>query len=358
MSGNTAFTYARRCALLLLAVCALSLPTPAAAQPDTPADTVSSLPGIEIETGVDQAEMYVGDRINYSVTITYDSTYQLIPPPLGANLGAFDVKDYNPDLTTRLPDGRIRNVTSFELSTFTTGEYIIPPVPVAFILPDSTVRVLMSEPVPINVKSLILSDSDSLDIRGLKDPYEFERDYTRYYLYGAIALAALLAALALWWWRRRRRTAPARPEDTRTPWEIAFERLAMLKQQGLPSATDDGFKPWYFDLTDIAREYLGRIYQRNVLDMTTEEFLHSFSSDMLPDDLYDRCRDFFRHADLVKFAKFRPEDRRIGDDFDFVYQMIDQVRIDYQHREAEKAAALAAARIGKSAVSGAGEVTR
>ncbi|MBD3332136.1 hypothetical protein GF356_04750 [candidate division GN15 bacterium] len=347
MSSSRVHTF-----LLLLAVITLSLTGVAHAQTGLPADTVRTLPGIQIETGVSQAEMYVGDRITYTVAITYDSTYELIPPPLGANLGAFDVKDYNPDSTATLDDGRVRNITSFELSTFTTGEYVIPPVPVAFTLPDLTTKVVMSEPVPITVKSLILSDSDSLDIRSLKDPYEFERNYASYYLWGGIALALVLTALGFWWWWRKRRLTPTAPEDTRMPWEIAFERLAMLKQEGLPTAADNGFKPYYFELTDIAREYLGRIYDRNVLDMTTEEFLAAFDNDMLPDDLHDRCRDFFRHADLVKFARMEPEDHRISEDFDFVYKMVDEVRIDYQRREAEKAAAEAAARAaGKKAPS-------
>lgn len=348
MSGSTrhtGYTTIRLGTILLLTAVVLSLAPPVTmAQDAASADTVSSLPGIQIETGVDQAEMYVGDRITYTVTITYDSTYELIPPPLGANLGAFDVKDYDPDSTARLDDGRIRNITSFKLSTFTTGDYIIPPVPVAFILPDSTTRVMLSEPVPITVKSLILSDSDSLDIRALKDPYEFRRDYTTYYLVGSAALLVVLAALAFWWWWRKRRQAPAEPKDTRPPWEIAFERLARLKQEGLPSAVDNGYKPYYFELTDIAREYLGRIYDRNVLDMTTEEFLSAFDNDTLPDDLYGRCRMFFRHADLVKFARLQPENHRIGEDFDFVYKMIDELRVDYQRREAERAAAEAAAR--------------
>ncbi|NOY89163.1 MAG: hypothetical protein GXO93_07220, partial [FCB group bacterium] len=37
-------------------------------------DTVSSLKGIEIKTSVDKAEIYIGDLINYKITITYDST--------------------------------------------------------------------------------------------------------------------------------------------------------------------------------------------------------------------------------------------------------------------------------------------
>ena len=152
------------------------------------ADTVGSLPGIEIETSVDHAEAYIGDLITYQVAIRYDSSaYSLIPPPLGANLGAFDVKDYEPDVVKRLDGDRVESRTIFVLSTFTTGEYTIPPLPVIFELPDSTRKVLLAEPVPITIKSLLADAGDSVDIKPLKEQYAFR--------------AGLLIILPLGWYR-------------------------------------------------------------------------------------------------------------------------------------------------------------
>src|SRR3990170_2146812 len=119
--------------------------------------------------------MYIGDLVNYTITVTYDSTIELLPPPLGANLGAFDVKDYQTDISTKLPDGRLKSESHFVLSTFTTGDYIIPPVPMAFELPDGSRKILLSESVPIKVNSLLLNADDSADIHPLKAPYEFQR---------------------------------------------------------------------------------------------------------------------------------------------------------------------------------------
>ena len=112
----------------LLGVLALSAGSAWAQDQDAAvADTVGSLPGIEIETSVDHAEAHIGDLITYQVAIRYDSTaYSLIPPPLGANLGAFDVKDYQPDVVSELDDDRVESRTTFVLSTFTTGDYTDP----------------------------------------------------------------------------------------------------------------------------------------------------------------------------------------------------------------------------------------
>lgn len=299
-------------------------------------DTVNTLPGIEITTSVDSATVTIGDLITYTISIVYDSTYELIPPPLGANLGAFDVKDYQPDNRSTLPDGRLKNETIFKLSTFTTGEYVIPPVPVTFVAADRSRKVLLAEPVPITVRSVLLDTDDSADIKPLRPQYEFESDY-RKYIYAGVGLFVLLVALFfIWRWMRKRKGMFA-GEDRRTPWEIAFAELAQLEQKHL--LTSGKFKDYYFELTEIARKYLGKMYNAEVLEMTTEEFLDHFKGIELPSGALDRCTALLRHADLVKFAKLVPELEHCQSDFEIVHTLIEQVR---QSAEEKRKAEIAA----------------
>jgi len=297
---------------------------------DETVDTVGSLPGIEVETSVDKAEIYIGDLITYKVAITYDSTIELIPPPLGANLGAFDVKDYQPDVETRLDDGRIKSETVFMLSTFTTGDYVIPPMPVLFNMPDSTKKAVLAEPVPIKVLSMLENAGDSLDIKPLKAQYEFKRDYTRYYIWGALALVVLLGAVIFIWYMVRKRKRAEEPVDMRPPWEKAFERLAVLKENNY--LAEERFKEYYFELTEIYREYLGRMFDIDVLEKTTEEFLGEFAEIEIPPELLEHTARLLNHADLVKFAKMIPETGRPGDDLDAVHSFVETVRSEHERK--------------------------
>jgi len=320
--------------IFVLAV-VLTIAAPLQAQEE--ADTVGAIEGIEIATSVDLAEMYIGDLVNYRVTITYDSIYSLVPPPLGANLGAFEVKDYIPEEEKTLGDGRRQTRTSFVLSTYTTGDYVIPPLPITFVLPDSSRKVLLAEPVPIRVLSMldrVAGDSlDIVDIQPLAEPYEFPPDYSSYYMWAGIGLAVLILAGALWWWLRRKPVEAL--EDLREPWEIAFEKLAFLNETYLVNdslVADGRHKDYYLELTEITRDYLGRIYEVDVLEMTTEQFTEAFSEIDLPGDSFDRSIEFYRHADQVKFARLRPSPERARQDFEFAHDMIDQVRVDYERR--------------------------
>ena len=307
---------------------------PASSQ--SPVDTVKSLTGIEVVTSVDRADMLIGDLVTYKLTITYDSTYELVPPPLGANLGAFDVKDYQPDVMTRLPDGRMLSENVFTLSTFTTGDYVIPPIPLLFNLPDGSRKVILSESVPIKVNSLLENAGDSVDIRPLKDPYEFERDWTQYYLWGSLIAVLLIVVVVLIWRRLRRKKTKAPPVDLRPPWEIAFEKLALLKEKNL--VAQGSFKEYYIELTEIARSYLGRMYGIDVMEMTTGELLDRFTTVALPGDCHGALVAFFQHADLVKFARFVPQSDRALGDLDVVHDLVESIRADHAQRQAEAAA--------------------
>jgi len=311
-------------AVAFIVTCAVT--TTAQSEPDT----VGSLPGIQIETSVDKAEAYIGDLITYTLTITYDSTYSLTPPPLGANLGSFDVKDYKPDIETELPEGRLQSQTTFVLSTFTTGDYTIPALPVLFTLPDSSQTLVLAEPIPISILSMLESEGDSLDIRGLKPQFEFPRVYTKYYLWGGLSLFLLAAAVLTYVYIRRRRRSEELL-DLRPPWEISYEKLALLSEANL--CTQGKHKEHYLALTEITRGYLGRIYERDVLEMTTEQFHEAFDDTEMPGKLFEELAEFYDHADRVKFAKHVPEVDRTEEDFSFAHEMIGEVKEDFEKRQ-------------------------
>lgn len=305
----------------------------AAGQNSNPIDTVKSAPGITIETEIDKAEIYIGDLINYRLTVIFDSNIILTPPPIGANLGSFDVKDYQADDETDLDDGRKKIESRFLLTTFTTGDYIIPPIPIEYMMPDSTRKILISEPISIRVSSLLAEDSDTLDIRNLKPPFDFKASKAwLYYLIGGVLLIGAIVFYLIWR-HRRKKQLESEWVDPRKPWEIAFEDLAVLKEKKYLS--ENQFKLYYIDLSEIVRAFLGRIYNIPVLDMTTDEFCENLTELEVTEDLFKWIKAFLRHSDLVKFAKHFPESPKADSDFTESHQLVDHI----MHAEIRKMAA-------------------
>ncbi len=305
----------------------------ATGQDAVPIDTVKSATGITIETEIDKAEIYIGDLINYRLTVFFDSSIALTPPPIGANLGSFDVKDYQADDEIDLDDGRRKIESRFLLTTFTTGDYIIPPIPIEYMMPDSTRKILISEPIAIRVSSLLAEDSDTLDIRDLKPPFDFQASRAwLYYLIGSVILVGAILFYLIWR-HRRKKQLESEWIDPRQPWEIAFEGLAVLKEKNLPA--ENKYKLYYIDLSEIVRAFLGRIYNIPVLDMTTDEFCANLTELEVTEDQYIWIKAFLMYSDLVKFAKYIPEVERTETDFNESHQLIDHI----MHSELRKLAA-------------------
>lgn len=290
---------------------------------DPLADTVSALPGVEVRTSVDPPSAYIGDPITYVVTITYDSTYELIPPPLGANLGAFDVKDYNADYDSVLADGRRLNETRFILTTFTTGDYIIPPVPITFKRADGSRSIFLSEPVPITIISLLANVTDTPDIRPLK-PLVVVPNQTWYWWTIAGGAVLILAAILFFLFRNKQQKGFV---DSRTPWEIAYAELAQLEQQSL--IADQKYREFYGQMTDLTKQYLGALYHSNIPDMTTDEIASWLNHAPRLEKWREDISIFLKSADLYKFAKVIPGTDRPTADFAFGHGLIGELRDEH-----------------------------
>lgn len=260
---------------------------------------------IEVSASVSKQTAYIGDLIDYTITITYDQSITLTPPLVGANLGGFDVKDYRVGEEETLDDGRRRQSLWFSIRTFTTGEYVIPPLPIEYQLADSTRQVISSEPVKIEIKSILAEGSaaDTLtpvDIRGQVSIDEGISAATIIIIVIAVLVAG--GGFWYWWWRRKGRTTEF--VDPRTPWEIALDDLNRLREKNL--IAQGQLKLFYLELTEIFRRYLGRKGGFEAIDLTTEEIEIILGRYSLDEEFRREIVRFLQDADLIKFAKYVP----------------------------------------------------
>lgn len=282
---------------------------------------------IEVTAAVDKQTAYIGDLINYSVIITYDSALKLIPPAVGANLGGFDVKDYHVSDEKKVDQGRRQQSLSFNIRTFTTGDYVIPPMPIQYMLPpDSTLKVIAADPIKITIKSVLAEGAaaDTLTLRPLKPQVSMAKSHTGIIV--AVIAFVILSAAAAWYffiYRRRGRVEEAFV-DPRPAWEIAFAELAMLREKDY--LVKGEWKAYYIELTDIFRRYLGKKFNFAALDMTTEEIETALDERRLEEIVAAKIVGFLQQADLVKFAKEIPPPERPAQDWETAYALVNETK--------------------------------
>ena len=102
---------------------------------------------------------------------------------------------------------------------------------------------------------------------------------------------------------------------------IAFRDLEMLQSEKLWQNGET--KKYYIRLTEIIRQYLENRFGVNSLEMTTSETLDAMvRTGFKKDGSYILLRSVLTGADLVKFAKYKPEpaenDSAFSNSWDFV----------------------------------------
>ena len=163
-------------------------------------------------------------------------------------------------------EGMVERTASALMVPVALDPVAVPPVAFDFVAPDGDTLRAWSEGFEVPIRRIALV---SEDIRPLKSQWEVPPDYVRWAL---IALGAMaLAALIVWWARRRRARVVAVAPEIRLPPDVT----ALAELEKIES-----------------------------MDRTTYELLDELERGH---HHVDGLASFLSDADLVKFAKFRPD---------------------------------------------------
>jgi hypothetical protein len=101
---------------------------------------------------------------------------------------------------------------------------------------------------------------------------------------------------------RKRRPVVEAPKPELPPDYVALKALAEIESMHL--LEDGQLKRYYTLVVDVVRHYLERRYGVDTMDRTTDEILYELTERRLQ---VGDLEPLLREADLVKFAKFKPE---------------------------------------------------
>jgi hypothetical protein len=290
---------------------------------------------VTISSSVDKARIRIGDLITYTVTVTHDKDIRVEMPGLGANLGGFEIRDYQVH-DPKKEKGQIISRVDYIISTFFTGEFEIPPLTVFYYTPeDSTAKVLRTEKIKIVVESVKASEAG--DIRDIKPPVEIPRNWwltIRWFALGAGVIG--LAVLAYWIYRRKKQgkgLLPVKEAPPRPPHEVALERLDQLMESDLLANRE--IKQYYIEVSEIIRQYIEGRYFIIAMEMTTTEVLEGLTGAELPDEDFQYFSDFLNRCDLVKFAKVIPSENQNHEILEMAREIVNRTKVVMEEPAAE-----------------------
>lgn len=262
------------------------------------------LAGQSLELAPVQARGNVGDILTIKITARLHPGQELLefvprpllPPPEGMRIVSTDTLRQLDDGTWA---GQIR------MAFYRIGKQPVPTLGLLYrveagALPDT----LVQAPLSIEIVPLLPAGNPSL-----KDIKPLERLGGPAWVPLGLLLLGIAAAVA-WLFRRRAgikplwsRRGPAPP--TLTPYLGAVERLDALEQRVVEGSID--IEPAYAQVAEIIRDALRAAQVLPHAGLTTAEVRAALPIELADEGAGDSCIALLADADLVKFARVRPD---------------------------------------------------
>lgn len=283
---------------------------------------------LTVHVRTDKAKMTIAETVSLELEAAIDPGYEVRMPKVDKILESFGIVDWD-NLGHKLdPNNRTVTTYRYRLEPFLSGTFPIPAFTFEFTdvnSPDKKKNELTTEPIDIEVTSLLGEQRAELNIEDIEGVVEIPREPSFWWLW-VLGVIAIAFASGFWLYLRRKRVKELitifRPAH-----EIAYERLRILVEEDLVGV--GRLKEFYERISNILRHYIEHRFDLRAPERTTEEFLLELAdADVLSVFDKERLGEFLTHCDLVKFARHEPTTEQIQKTFALARDFIDKTKSD------------------------------
>lgn len=286
----------------------------APAQPSAAADAdpmAAQQAAVTVQTRLSPEPSNVGDLLTYEVIVAFPRGITVnLPTQLDFSpLHLVETRDSGPEAT----GASLRKTFTLTLQHFETGEATVPAFSLTTVDASGAIETVTVPSKSFVVEALLANEVDP-SRKGEDDPvsvaYPNERAEVGIYATLAGILLALIGWVVVRRFLRQPKVKPAPPPIP--PHVVALSALDELEQGELMQ--EDDLVPFYLQLTEIAKGYIEGRFGVPSLDRTTEEIRRDLvrRAESIAPLSADEVIDFLQRSDLVKFARFAPEEDEAG----------------------------------------------
>lgn len=250
--------------------------------------------GITVDVTLEPTTITVGDSVSLQIVASTQDDKQL-ELANHESFGSFVVTDESNLLD--IPNGNRREWTwSLKLDTFDANTDSLSGISIQWSDANGTTGIIEVEPIPVQVESVAGAALQDMELRDIKTSVPL---YSRtWWPLAMIAVIFVCVVGVVFFFLKKKKRAPILPPHLK----------AMLAIQSLQDSKVD-VVTFYTALSTIVRTYIEEQFEIAATGQTTREFLIAEKENPRFEH-QDRhaLADFLVAADLVKFAKFEPNE--------------------------------------------------
>jgi hypothetical protein len=279
--------------------------------------------GQQVKSATDTTSVKIGEEVKLKLSVEVAPTDNVVFPESKA-LGLLEViESYKID-TLKTKSKYILN-KEYGLIQFDSGKYTIPRQKILI-----NNKPFFSDSLLVEVRDVAVDTTqqklyDIKPIIEVEKPSEGTPVWVIYLLLGLVFIAGVCYYL---FFRKKKKAKEA--EIKLPPFEEAIQHLAKLDNEDLLSNNE--YKKYYSELTDVLKKYLDEKVYDNALESTSDELIMQLEllrdSGKLPisKEVIQNLSKVLRTSDLVKFAKSQPDEGTARVDRDTVENMLRETK--------------------------------
>jgi hypothetical protein len=262
---------------------------------------------VVLKADISRDSIMIGEQVHWSLKATVDKSLKMAFPRIDSlDDKRIEVLGMRTD-TLKQSASNLTVQASWLITSFDAGQYYLPRIPFLILRPNGQMDTLYSEPLQLKVHTVAI-DTTNFQPYDIKTPIEYPLTLGEILPYIGLGLLIIaIIALAVYMLMRWKQNKPLffAPKPKDPPYVVALRDLEKIKTEKLWQ--NNKVKQYYTKVTEVLRIYLEEQFQIQAMEQTSEEILQSLQNLQISDDLRSSMREMLNVSDLVKFAKYLPE---------------------------------------------------
>lgn len=273
----------------------------------------------KVSSSVDTTAIKIGEQVQFKILVEADTTARVIFPE-GQTFSPLEtVEAFKTDTTRRMDRMTLQKI--YALTQFDSGTYLLPTQRIEI---DGKGYFTDSAMVSVTTVEVDTVSKEFYDIKPLI-PVERDLGSIPFYVWVILGILILLTGV-IWYIFRRKPLSSEEEEALLPPYDRALLELKRLENSRY--LIQEEYKKYYSELTDIVRSYLEEDVHISALESTTDqligklELMKDAGELKIEEDTIRQFKRILDTADLVKFARSRPESSRAEEDRKAIEQIV------------------------------------